>query len=221
MATLYAEYGIPIFCADQGEAPQKGAFYATTKGSNLSKIARAVYGDSSAWKILNMNAWNRDNVVYRADSADCASAKRESSWALNTVSPNTSAKSAYISLCQRDTKMIATVPARLFTYPVIWIPDPEKMPNPNKPAVEDPETEPTGPSVFIKPGDIVITPKPAIDDGRKPIGGDKKSRTPEGLPGPNTPSSPPKTAGIGLVLGGLAMLAALIFWPKKGKKGRK
>jgi len=219
MATLYAEYGIPIFCADQGEAPQKGAFYATTKGSNLSKIARVVYGDSSAWKILNMNAWNRDNVVYRADSADCASAKRESSWALNTVSPNTSAKSAYISLCQRDTKMIATVPARLFTYPVIWIPDPEKMPNPNKPAVEDPETEPTGPSVFIKPGDIVITPKPAkptSGGGTKPSSGGGGSTTPS-----ITPSSPPKTAGIGLVLGGLAMLAALIFWPKKGKKGRK
>jgi hypothetical protein len=219
MATLYLEYGIPIFCADQGEAPQKGAFYATTKGSNLSKIARAVYGDSSAWKILNMSAWNRDNVVYRADSADCASEKRESSWALTTVSPNTSAKSAYISLCQRDTKMVATLPLRVFTYPVIWIPDPEKMPNPNKPAVEEPETKPTGPLVFIKPGVQIkipgLTPS-GTGGGTKPSGGRGSSTVPS-----IAPSSQPKTAGIGLVLGGLAVLAALVFWPKKGKKGRK
>jgi hypothetical protein len=216
MPTLYAEYGIPIFCADQGEAPRKGAFYATTKGSNLSKIAKAVYGDSSAWKILNMNAWNRDNLVYRADSTDCNSVKRESSLALNTLSPNTSAKSAYISLCVRDIKSIATVPMRVFVFPVIWIPDPEKMPNPNKPAIEDPETEPTGPRLV---GGWVPMDVPGSSGTFKPIKG--PVQLPGGGGGITPPSVPPKTAGIGLVLGGLAVLAALVFWPRKGKKGRK
>ena len=55
MATVHSAYGLPIFIADDGEVPQKGAFFATNNKWTLSKIAKVAYNDSSAWKIINKN----------------------------------------------------------------------------------------------------------------------------------------------------------------------
>ncbi len=106
MATVHSAYGLPIFIADDGEVPQKGAFFATNNKWTLSKIAKVAYNDSSAWKIINKNGWNTSNLIYRADSTNCSSPRRESSLALTTVSPVTNAKSAFIALCQRDAKPV-------------------------------------------------------------------------------------------------------------------
>jgi hypothetical protein len=218
MPVVHLGYALPIFCADAGEAPVKGAFYATTKGSVLSKIAKVVFADSSAWKILNMNAWNRDNLVYRADSTDCNSAKRDPLAALTTISPLVSAKSAFISLCQRDAKTVPSIPSRTFAYPVIWIPDPDKMINPVRPGTE-PEISPIKPTVVINPIKPLIIPSttPSTPGGD---GSGTRTTTGGGSTSPSTPTkTASKTAGIGLILGGLAALAALVFWPaKKGKR---
>lgn len=224
MATIHAEFGLPIYVADDGEAPQKGAFFATNNKWNLSRIAKAAYADTSAWKIINMNGWNVSNLTYRADSTNCSSAKRESSWALNTVSPNTGAKTAYIALCQRDANVVPTLPPRFFQFPVIWIPDLEKMPFPVAARKdEEPPTQPVGPSVVVNPGRADINMPPTTPVGPtgpgKPAGGGSS-----GGGGTVTPGAPkPFEAGMGpfaLIGAGILMLAGLLIWPVQGKKKR-
>ena len=228
MPIVHAEFGLPIFIADDGEKPQRGAFFATNAKWTLSSIAKAAYNDASAWKIINKNGWNTSNLVYRADSTKCSSAKRESSWALTTLSPVATTKSAFIALCQKDAKAMASFPVRSFKFPVIWIPDLEKMPLPVsvKPTSE-PETQPVGPAVFVDPvkADIDI----AVDPG-KPTSGDGSGSGPGGSSGGGssitTPGAPkPLEAGMGpfvLIGGGLLMLLGLLIWPvTKGKKRRR
>lgn len=221
MATTHAEFGLPIFVADDGELPQRGAFFATNNKWNLSKIAKSAYNDSSAWRIINMNGWNVSNLTYRADSTDCGSKKRESSWALTTVSPNMTSKSAFIALCQRDANVIPTLPPRSFRFPVIWIPDLEKMPLPVPKRSEEPPTQPVGPSVVVNPGraDIEMPPTGPVSPG-KPAGGGSSGG---GVVAPGAPA--PFEAGMGpfaLVGAGLLMLLGLLVWPASGgKKGRK
>ena len=227
MPIVHAQFGLPIFIADDGEKPQRGAFFATNAKWTLSGIAKAAYNDSSAWKIINKNGWNTSNLVYRADSTNCSSAKRESSWALTTLSPVASAKSAFIALCQRDAKAIPSVPPRVFKFPVIWIPDLEKMPLPvaGKPTTES-ETQPVGPSVFVDPVKVDIDI--AVDPGKPTSGGGSGSGSSGGsgsgahITTPGTPR--PQEAGMGpfvLIGGGLLMLLGLLIWPvTKGKKRR-
>jgi len=232
MPIVHAEFGLPIFIADDGEKPQRGAFFATNAKWTLSSIAKAAYNDTSAWKIINKNGWNTSNLVYRADSTKCTSAKRESSQALTTLSPVASTKSAFIALCQKDAKAVPSVPPRAFKFPVIWIPDLDKMPLPvaGKPIAE-PETQPVGPTVFVDPvkADIDI----AVDPGKPTSGGGSGSGSGSGSGGSSgggssiTPPGTPKPleAGMGpfvLVGGGLLMLLGLLIWPAtKGKKRRR
>jgi hypothetical protein len=223
MAIVNSEFGLPIFIADDGEKPQRGAFFATNANWSLSKIAKAAYNDSSAWKIINKNGWNTSNLVYRADSTKCTSARRESSLALTTLSPVASAKSAFIALCQKDTKAIASFPVRAFKFPVIWIPDLDKMPLPvASKSTSEPETQPVGPAVFVDPVkvdiDIAVDPgKPTSDGSGGGSGGGSSITT------PGTPK--PLEAGMGpfvLIGGGLLMLLGLLVWPvTKGKKRRR
>ena len=225
MPIVHAQFGLPIFIADDGETPQRGAFFATNAKWTLSRIARAAYNDPSAWKIINKNGWNTSNLVYRADSTNCSSAKRESSQALTTLSPVASTKSAFIALCQRDAKAVISVPPRAFKFPVIWIPDLDKMPLPvaGRPT-EEPETQPVGPTVFVDPvkADIDI----AVDPGQPTGGGGSGSGSGGSSGGGSsitTPGTPrPQEAGIGpfvLIGGGLLMLLGLLIWPvTKGKK---
>lgn len=231
MSTVHAEFGLPIFIADAGEKPQRGAFFATNGKWTLSGIAKAAYNDASAWKIINKNGWNTSNLVYRADSTKCTSVKRESSWALTTLSPVASTKSAFIALCQRDAKSIPSVPPRVFKFPVIWIPDLDKMPLPvaGKPTAE-PETKPVGPTVFVDP--IKVYSDIAVDPGKPTSGGGSGSGSSGGSSGGSgsgapiiTPGTPrPQEAGMGpfvLIGGGLLMLLGLLVWPvTKGKKRR-
>jgi hypothetical protein len=227
MAIVNSEFGLPIFIADDGEKPQRGAFFAANANWSLSKIAKAAYNDASAWKIINKNGWNTSNLVYRADSTKCSSAKRESSWALTTLSPVASAKSAFIALCQKDAKAMASFPVRSFKFPVIWIPDLEKMPLPVsvKPTSE-PETQPVGPAVFVDPVkadiDIAVDPgKPTSDGSGSGSGGSSSGGS--SITTPGTPK--PLEAGMGpfvLIGGGLLMLLGLLVWPvTKGKKRRR
>jgi hypothetical protein len=227
MAIVNSEFGLPIFIADDGEKPQRGAFFAVNANWSLSKIAKAAYNDASAWKIINKNGWNTSNLVYRADSTKCSSAKRESSWALTTLSPVASAKSAFIALCQKDAKAMASFPVRSFKFPVIWIPDLEKMPLPVsvKPTSE-PETQPVGPAVFVDPVkadiDIAVDPgKPTSDGSGSGSGGSSGGGS--SITTPGTPK--PLEAGMGpfvLIGGGLLMLLGLLVWPvTKGKKRRR
>lgn len=231
MSAVHSEFGLPIFIADDGEVPQKGAFFATNNKWTLSKIAKVAYNDSSAWKIINKNGWNTSNLVYRADSTNCSSPKRESSWALTTVSPVMSAKSAFIALCQRDARPVASVPPRSFKFPVIWIPDLDKMPLPVAPrSDEEPPTQPTGPAVVVDPGKVDIniptTPsdKPSSGGSGGGSGGDSGGGSSSGG-GSVTPTTPkPLEAGMGpfvLIGGGLLMLLGLLLWPATDGKKRK
>ena len=229
MATVHSAYGLSIFIADDGELPQKGAFFATNNKWTLSKIAKTAYNDSSAWKIINKNGWNTSNLVYRADSTNCSSPKRESSWALTTTSPVMSAKSAFIALCQRDTRPVTSIPMRSFKFPVIWIPDLDKMPLPVAPKPkEEPKTEPVGPTVIINHGqadaDISVDPgKPSSIPGTTPsIPGTTPKSTSGGSTAPSIPT--PMKAGINPILlvgGGLLALVGLLLLPAISGKGRK
>lgn len=216
MATLYVEYGLQIRVADQGEGPLPGMFFAPNAKWTLSKIASKAYNDSSAWKIINRNAWNVDHLVYRADSTKCTSERRASALANTTVSPVTSKTSAYISLCQRDASPVFAAPAVDFRFPVIWIPDLDRMPLPVKPEErkEEPETIP------VTPGSVKID----VPTGPSAPSGPSAPTGPGAPTGPSAPSAPAskeKMAGIGLVLGGLALLGALFVLPTSGGKKRK
>jgi hypothetical protein len=207
-------YNLPIYDGAKGEAPRKGAFYHPGKGENLSRIAKAVYGDSSAWKNINMNAWNRDNLVYRADSATCVSPKRDSALAMNTLSPTPGAKSAYIALCPRDASPYTQ--AFGFEYPVLWLPDPAGMIVPSKPSNQ--------PKQVIDRGQIKIT-IPTTPQG----GGGDDVVVPGGDDDPSAPDiyNPPKKtvpaeAGMSPWLlvgfGVVALVGLLMMKSKKGKK---
>lgn len=230
MALVHAEYGLPIFVADDGELPQRGAFFATNNKWTLTKIAKVAYSDGSAWKIINKNGWNTSNLVYRADSTNCSSAKRESSQAATTVSPNATAKSAFIALCQRDTKQVDSLPARSFKFPVIWIPDLDKMPLPveRKPH-EEPETKPSEPSTVIDSTkadiDVVVDPgKPSSDGSSKPSSGGSGGGSGKGGGVIRTEQKEPLKAGIGpfvLIGGGILAILGTILWPVSDGPKRK
>ena len=230
MATVHSEFGLPIFIADDGEVPQKGAFFATNNKWTLSKIAKVAYNDSSAWKIINKNGWNTSNLIYRADSTNCSSARRESSWALTTTAPVMSAKSAFIALCQRDAKPVISIPPRPFKFPVIWIPDLDKMPLPVAPrSNEEPPTQPTGPTVVINHGqaDVDIS----VDPGKPSSGGSGSgssgsgSGSSGGSSGGNSWTTPiggkPGVGPFILIGGGLLALVGLLLWPVASGKKRK
>lgn len=230
MATLHSEFGLPIFIADDGEVPKKGAFFATNNKWTLSKIAKVAYNDSSAWKIINKNGWNTSNLIYRADSTNCSSARRESSWALTTTSPVMSAKSAFIALCQRDAKPVPTIIQRSFKFPVIWIPDLDKMPLPVAPrANEEPPTQPVGPTVIINHGqadvDISVDPGKPSGGGSSSSGGTSSGGSGSGSGGGNSWTTPiGGKPGIGpfiLIGGGLLALVGLLLWPVASGKKRK
>lgn len=221
MAFIHTEFMLPVYVAEAGESPKPGAFFATAKGSNLSKIAKAAYNDSSAWKVINSNAWNMANCVYRADSTNCGSEKRESSWAKNTVSPNASAKSAFIALCTKDTKQVPTLPYTVFTYPVIWIPDLAKMPMPVKPSPKeepqtDPEVMPTFQPVDRDPvvGPVVTptTPKKKFFGGGGGGNGGSSDVTPT-TPAQEAGMSPWLLVGLGVVA-----VIGVIMWPTTKSK---
>lgn len=190
-----------IYVAADGEMPQPGHFFAVDSNWTLSKIAKRAYNDSSAWKILNMNQWNIDNLVYRADSTSCSSAKRDPIWAKTTTSPTTGAKTAYISLCQRDANQPDSWPLRTFKFPVIWIPDPSSRPMPESvdASGDDERTD-------IERADVTININP-------------KPKAPTTPSSPETPGEPTpeqkkdKLAGFGLIAGGIALLAVVLILP--------
>ena len=214
MPGIYLEYNLPIYFARNGETPHKGAFFAVDKNWNLSRIAKAVYNDSSAWKIINKNTWNMSNLVYRADSTNCNSTRRESSLALTTMSPSATTKSAFISLCQRDTAQVISAPPEVFNYPVVWIPDLDTMVVP----VRRGEEPPTKPVQVIDRAKITIPTIP----GKPTSGGGGGSGG-----GGTAPVAPkPQEAGMGpfMLIGiGVLMLGGLLLWPtsKGKKKGRR
>lgn len=225
MAFIHSEFMLPVYLAEAGEAPKPGAFFATAKGSNLSKIAKAAYNDPSAWKVINANAWNTANCVYRQDSTDCGSKKQDPTMAKNTVSPTASAKSAYIALCPKDTKQHpAIIPATTFKYPVIWIPDLANMSMPVfiKERVEEPKTDPVVlPKTVIKdfgPKTTPVNPNTPAKKGTlyTPSGGGGGGTTPSIIP------QEPQKAGMGpwllLALGVVAVIGVIAMPSKKVKK---
>lgn len=215
MSGIYLEYNLPIYFARNGETPHKGAFFAVDKNWNLSRIAKAVYNDSSAWKIINKNTWNMSNLVYRADSTNCNSNRRESSLALTTMSPNATTKSAFISLCQRDAKQIISAPPELFNYPVVWIPDLDTMVVP----VRRGEEPPTQPVQIIDHAKLVIPTIPGKPSNGNDSGGGSGGGTVPGAPRPQEAGmSPWMLVGVGVL-----MLGGLLLWPTSTgkKKGRR
>ena len=142
------------------------------------------------------------------------------------MSPVTNAKSAFIALCQRDAKPVISIPPRPFKFPVIWIPDLDKMPLPVAPrANEEPPTQPTGPTVVINSGqvdvDAFVDPgKPSSDGSGGGSGGGSSSGG-----GSITPTKPkPLEAGMGpfvLIGGGLLMLLGVLLWPVADGKRKK
>lgn len=207
-------FNLPIYDGAKGEAPRKGAFYHTGKGANLSRIAKAVYADSSAWKNINMNAWNRDNLIYRADSVTCSAPKRDSSLATSTFSPMPSTKSAYIALCSKDTSPYMR--ALGFEYPVLWLPDPTGMVVPTKPEDLPKQVIDRGQIKILIPtipqgggGDDVVVP-----------GGDDDPSAPDidSLPEKPVPAEAGMSRWLLVGFGVAALVGLLMIKSEKGKK---
>jgi hypothetical protein len=105
--------------------------------------------------MINSNPWNADNLVYRATSSSCKSAKVSSSSADKTFNP--SGFGAFIALCPKDRKDSS------FEYPVIWIPS-MKKPMPSA-SVEEQRKFVINTTTAILPHRPTGKPSPSLDEG--------------------------------------------------------
>ena len=102
-----------------GEKAKAGAWFVPSSGQTMSQIANQAYSSGVLAMVLRINKskWNRDNLIYRRESTNCASPKVNSTLAL---SQSSFAPGAWVALCQQDTPSWAM--GMGFPFPPVWIP---------------------------------------------------------------------------------------------------
>ena len=236
--------GLKIYWEKNGELPTSGAFFAQAGTHSLSYYGSKACGDVKFWRNINMNEWNRKNLVYRKYSQNCYAPKVDPLLALTTINPEKSG--AYIALCQFATsdkdKALGS------KFPILWIPRDCHLPSsisdlpvPEKtitPAIKLPTLPTVFPSTIFKPITTTVTlPKisplvtpttptgpvgPGTVPAYTPPPEQKYTPTPDGPEfGPVAEDGWPWWVWLLILGGGTAVGAVAYKKSKQGKKGKK
>lgn len=143
MPMAHPDYqGLLIYDWNKGERPKAGAFAVVKAYKGLTHLANQAYGIPSAYRLINRNAWNMQNLAYRSSSTNCGSKRVDPQGAFQDK--------AFIALCQADRPDWAKNMG--FRYTPIWVPS-EEMPLPTgaKKAGQSIVTPPISPALLKTP----------------------------------------------------------------------